>query len=80
MSNIDLNDKDEEITKEFAAFIKEKRIEKKISLNSIEKMAGLAKNSLSKIELGKKRVSIVTFNKIIRALNYKIIIVPNTDK
>jgi transcriptional regulator with XRE-family HTH domain len=68
---------DDEITFTVCTFINDRMKEKRIKQQILADMTGMTQGAISDILRAKKRLSIVTLNKIIVALNCTIILQPN---
>jgi transcriptional regulator with XRE-family HTH domain len=68
---------DDQITFTVCAFINDRMKEKKITQKILANLTGMTQGTISDILRAKKRLSIVTLNKIIVALNCTIILQPN---
>lgn len=57
---------------ELGRMIRKKRLEKGITQNSLARLCGIGKANMSRMEAGKINVSIITLNKISKALGISI--------
>jgi DNA-binding XRE family transcriptional regulator len=71
-------EEEKELFLQFSDFLKNYRIQKKLTQEEISKLAGISQQQFSKIEKG-KNINILTIGKIIKSLNLELAFVEKSN-